>query len=144
MTWNPFRSMINIGARDTHIDPYTHTNEIFEWTSRCCELFPLLRDMSQIPEVRFIAFPWANTLSTMQVTSLSALFSFLVSVFRHPSDQITRCLARRWWIPLHREGPSISLHRRRSKSQYWAISLLAILFREPISGRNSHPVMDDI
>src|SRR3989337_1203163 len=28
MTWNPFRSMINIGAVDTHIDPYTHTNNI--------------------------------------------------------------------------------------------------------------------
>src|SRR3990170_392960 len=27
MTRNPFRSMINIGAVDTHIDPYTHTNE---------------------------------------------------------------------------------------------------------------------
>ena len=27
MTWNLFRSMINIGAVDTHIDPYTHTNE---------------------------------------------------------------------------------------------------------------------
>src|SRR3989337_3510476 len=27
MTWNPFQSMINIGAVDTHIDPYTHTNE---------------------------------------------------------------------------------------------------------------------
>ena len=27
MTRNPFRSMINIGAVDTHIDPYTHTNK---------------------------------------------------------------------------------------------------------------------
>ena len=27
MTWNLFRSMINIGAMDTRIDPYTHTNE---------------------------------------------------------------------------------------------------------------------
>ena len=25
--WNSFRSMINIGAMDTHIDPYTHTNK---------------------------------------------------------------------------------------------------------------------
>ena len=39
----------------------------------------LLHDISQTPEVRFIASPWANTLSTMQVTSLPVLFSFLVS-----------------------------------------------------------------
>ena len=144
MTRNLFRSMINIGAVDTHIDPLYPHEWIFEWTSSCRELFLLLHDMSQTPEVRFIASPWANTLSTMQVTSLPVLFSFLVFVFRHPSDQITLCLARRWWIPLHREGPSISLHRRRSKSQSWAISLLAILFHEPVSRRNSHPFTDDV
>ena len=117
---------------------------IFEWTSSWGELFLLLHDISQTPEVRFIASPWANTLSTMQVTSLPVLFSFLVFVFRHPSDQITMCLARRWWMPLHREGPSISLHRRRSKSQSWAIKLLDILFLEPVSRRNSHPFTDDV
>ena len=41
---------------------------IFEWTSSCSELFLLLHDMSQTPEVRFIASPWTNNLSTMQVT----------------------------------------------------------------------------
>src|SRR6266566_1536662 len=35
------------------------------------------------------ASSWINNLSTMQVTSLSVLFSLLVSVFRHPCDQIT-------------------------------------------------------
>ena len=39
----------------------------------------MLRDMSQTPKVRFIACPWTNNLSTMQVTSLPVLFSFLVS-----------------------------------------------------------------
>ena len=39
-----------------------------------------------------LAFPWINNLSTMPVTLLPVLFSFLVTVFRHPRDQITKFL----------------------------------------------------
>ena len=144
MTRNPFRSMINIGAVDTHIDPYTHTNKYSSEPPvavcySCC--FAICY---KYPRWDMLAFPWINNLSTMPVTSLQVLFSFLVTVFRHPRDQITKCLARRWWIPLHREGPSISLHRRRSKSQSWAIKLLNVLFHESVSRRNSHPFTDDV
>ena len=49
--------MINIGAVDTHIDPYTHTNEYSSEPVVCRVLFLLLRDMLQTPEVRFIGIP---------------------------------------------------------------------------------------
>ena len=142
MTRNPFRSMINIGAVDTHIDPYTHTNEYsseplvavsYSYCFTICH-----------KHLRWDLLHSCGSTICPPVTSLPVLLSFLVSVFRHPSDQITMCLARRLWIPLHREGPSISLHRRRSKSQSWAILLLPILFREPESCRNSHPFTDDV
>ena len=95
MTRNPFRSMINIGAVDTHIDPYTHTNvHSSEPPVAVCYSYCFVI-CYKTPKVRFIACPWMNNLSTMQVTSLPFLFSFLVSVFRHPSDQITLCLDRR-------------------------------------------------
>src|ERR1041385_9000920 len=33
-------------------------------------------------------------------------------IYRYPRDRITKCLARREWIPLYRVGPEfISLHR---------------------------------
>ena len=46
------------------------------------------------------------------VILIARLSSFLVYVYRYPRDLITKCLARREWIPLYRVGPeSISLHR---------------------------------
>ena len=38
----------------------------------------------------------------------------------------------------------ISLNRRRSKSQSWAIKSVDILSHEPVSRRNSHPFMYDV
>ena len=88
MIWNPFRSMINSGAVDTHIDPYTHTNEysseppVAVCYSCCFTIYYKTRG-------EIYASPWINNLSTMPVTSLPVLFSFLVPVFLHPCDQIT-------------------------------------------------------
>ena len=49
--------MINSGTVDTHIDPYTHTNEYSSEPVVCRVLFLLLRDMLQTPEVRVIGIP---------------------------------------------------------------------------------------
>ena len=49
--------MINSGTVDIHIDPYTHTHEYSSEPLVYCMLFLLLRDMLQIPEVRFNAIP---------------------------------------------------------------------------------------
>jgi hypothetical protein len=79
---------------DIHIGPYDYTNDI-QANLGYHVIFPFLRDMLQTPEVRHIGIPVNQHLSTMPVTSLSVLFSYLVSAFRYPCDQITLCLARR-------------------------------------------------
>ena len=87
--------MINIGAVDTHIDPYTHTNKYSSEPPDCRVLFLLLHDMLQIPEVRFIGIPVNQELVHYASYLVIGLFSFLVPAFRHPCDQIRLCLARR-------------------------------------------------
>ena len=52
-----------------------------------------------------LAFPWINNLSTMLVTSLPVLFSFLVSVFRHPRDQITKVSGQTMMDTVTPRGP---------------------------------------
>ena len=86
--------MINIEAVDTHIDPYTHTNEYSSEPQLLCAIPFTLRYVTK-PEVRFVGIPVDQHMSTTPVTSLPVLFSFLVSAFRHPHDQITKCLAKR-------------------------------------------------
>ena len=49
--------MINIGAVDTHIDPYTHTNKNSSEPVVWRVLFLLLHDMLQTPKVRLISIP---------------------------------------------------------------------------------------
>ena len=78
MTRNTSRSMINIGAVDTHIEPYTHTNEysseppVAVCYSCCFTIYYKTRG-------EIYASSWINNLSIMQVTSLPVLFSLLVS-----------------------------------------------------------------
>ena len=76
--------MINIRAVDTHIDPYTHMNEYSSEPHvvvcySCCFVI-CYKD----PRGDLLASPWINNLSTMLVTSLPVLFSFLVSCFGIP------------------------------------------------------------
>ena len=52
-----------------------------------------------------LAFPWINNLSTLLVTSLPVLFSFLVSVFRHPRDQITKVSGQTMMDTVRPRGP---------------------------------------
>ena len=107
MTEIPFRSMINSGTVDIHIDPYTHTNDYSSEPVSLPYAIPFASwycyktqrwDISASPSSQ-------TQLFTMPVSSLTILFSFLVLVFRHPRDQVTLCLARPWWMSSHREGP---------------------------------------
>jgi len=86
--------MISIEAVDTHIDPYTHTNEYSSEPQLPCAI-PVASRYVTNTRGEILCIPVDQHLSTMQVTSLPVLFSLLVSVFRHPCDQITLCLARR-------------------------------------------------
>ena len=52
-----------------------------------------------------LAFPWINNLSTMLATSLPVLFSFLVIVFRHPRDQITKVSGQTMMDTVTPRGP---------------------------------------
>ena len=144
MTRNTFQSMINIGVVDTHIDPYTHTNEYSSEPPvavcySCC--FAICYKNSRWET----SHPRGSTtcpLCKLPRYRFCSLFSFPCSGI--PVIKSHLCLARRWWILQHREGPRISLHRRRSKSQSWAIKSLDTLFHEPVSRRNSHPFTDDV
>jgi hypothetical protein len=141
---NTFRSMINSGTVDIHIDPYTHTNEyssepLVAVCYSCC--FAICY---KYPRWDLSASPWINTCPLCQLPRFRfcSLFSFPCSgipvIKSHcvwPDDDGYRNIER---------AQRISLHRRRSKSQSWAISFLVILFREPVSRRNSHPVTDDV
>jgi hypothetical protein len=49
--------MINSGTVDTHIDPYTHTNEYSSEPLVCRVLFLLPCDMLKTPEVRLFGIP---------------------------------------------------------------------------------------
>ena len=57
MTRNTFRSMINIGAVDTHIDPYTHTNEYSSEPPVAMHYSFYFAICYKTPEVRFIGIP---------------------------------------------------------------------------------------
>src|ERR1043165_10286726 len=53
-------------------------------------------------------------------------------VYRYPRDCITKCLARREWIPLYRVGPeSISLHREGANPTLESSPLLDTLSNVP-------------
>ena len=78
MTRNTFRSMINIGAVDTHIDPYTHTNEYSSEPPvtvcySCC--FAICY---KYPWWESSAFPWINTCPQCQLPRYRycSLYSF--------------------------------------------------------------------
>jgi hypothetical protein len=142
---NTFRSMINSGTVDTHIDPYTHTNEY--WSEplvvvcySCCFVI-----FYKYPRSDLSASPWINTCPLCQLPRyrFCSLFSFpctgipvIKSRYVWPDDD--------GWYRDTERAQRIYLHRRGSKSQSWAIKLLVILFHEPVSHRNSHPFADDV
>ena len=91
----------------------THTRKDFEWTfmfivyySLCFAIYNKVRGEKFGTHVK-------QLLDHKPSVILIARFSlFLVYVYRYPREWITKCLARREWIPLYRVGPeSISLHR---------------------------------
>ena len=144
MTRNPFRSMINIGAVDTHIDPYTHTNEYsseppvvvsYSYCFTICHKhlrWDLLHAHGRticppckLPRYRFCS------LFSFPCSGILVIKSHCV----WPDDDGYRNTER---------AREYSLHHRRSKSQSWAIKLLDTLFHEPVSRRNSHPITDDV
>ena len=50
----------------------------------------------------YLVSSWVLHMLTIPFSLLPVLFFFLVDVFRR---HIHMCLARRWWMSLHREGP---------------------------------------
>jgi hypothetical protein len=144
MTRNTFRSMINIGAVDTHIEPYTHTNEysseppVAVCYSCCFTIY------YKHPRWDFLHPRGSTTCPLCQLPRY-----WFCSLFSFPRSGIPVIKSHCVWpddggYRNTERALRISLHRRRSKSQSWAIKLFVILFREPVSRRNSHHVTDDI
>jgi hypothetical protein len=75
----------------------------FEWTFGYYVIFSLLHDTSQNP--RWSVSSWVMYMLTIPFFFLPVLFFFLVDMFRHPLWQSHLCLARRWWMPSHRDDP---------------------------------------
>jgi len=120
------------------------TRMIIRVNLSCCVLFLLLRDMLQIPEVRFYASPWINTcpLCKLPRYRFCSLYSFLCSgipVIKSPcvwpdDDGYRNTERAREYLSIVRgANPNLELS-----------TLLDILFHEPVSRRNCHPFTDDV
>jgi hypothetical protein len=135
--------MINIGAVDTHIEPYTHTKEYSSEPQLPCAI-PVASRYVTKPEVRFLHPRGSTTcpLCKLPRCRFRSLFSFLC--FGIPV------------IKSHYVWPDDDGYRNTERAQeYLSIAgganpnlelstLLDILFHEPVSCRNCHPFTDDV
>ena len=81
----PFQSITNSGAVDTHDGSHRYTNVLSEPVSSRT-WFPLLHDTKQNPRWDVPIYVWSNSWSLYLVSSLPVCFLFLVPVFRYPHD----------------------------------------------------------
>ena len=111
----------------------TYTQKYFEWTfmfivyySLCFTIYDKVRGEKFGTHVKQLL------VHKPSVILIARLSLFLVYVYRYPRDWITKCLARREWIPLYRVGPeSISLHREGANSNLELSPLLDTLSNVP-------------
>ena len=97
--------MTDSGTVDVHIDPYDYTNDIRVNLWLSCDV-PFASRYFTKPEVRCIGILLSHTpCSLYRCSSLPVLFFFLVDSVPASPWHSHLCLARRWWMPSHREGP---------------------------------------
>ena len=125
------------------------TRMIFEWTFGYHVMFPLLRDTLQNPVCIGILLSHHHAHYTIApVTGF-----VLLSRWRVPASpwRSHLCLARRWWMPSHREGPkniSPSSEEQIPLSSYpvtcqtfrwaWKLSLWSPCYRWRLSNPKAH------
>ena len=101
---NPFRSMSDSGSMYIHIDPYEYTNGIRVNLWLSCDILFASRYFTK-HEVRYIGILLSHTHAhyiSLLVTGFTLLSRWHVLASPWHSHL---CLAIRWQMPSHREGP---------------------------------------
>lgn len=101
-----FRSMTDSGTMDIHIDSHEYMNDIRVNLLLSCVIPFGSRYFTNKPRWDVLVSSWVIQMLTsyigLLVTSFVLLSRWHISASTLPSYL---CLARRWWLPSHQEGP---------------------------------------